>query len=722
MNYQARQQLEEIRQNVRSQWRDIIPTITSPARDRVNGETSWICPICGHGSNGDGLSFNPRSRDKNGLKCFGCNFAGDIVDLIQEVDKCDYKTALTTAAESIGISANIGRLMYDAFADPAEQARREFAQESPANAPKKPSGVNIDKSPTNPAERATGANKGISDGLTQPADYRSYYSECARRIESPAAVAYLEKRGLSLETVKPFFIGFDPAADPAGNPGGMNGYSAHPCPRLIIPTSAGHYIGRSVDPSTPAQYQKLNVKGGTPGIFNNAGLYDDAAQAGGLVFVVEGAIDALSVIEAGAQAIALNSISNADKLIKQLEEKPTAATLIISLDSETDEKKREKVEKAAQTLRDGFTRLNITHTTADINAGQKDPNAALTADKAGFAAAIRAATAKAAKKPDNTADYIDLLMAGEIDRFKAAAQLKTGFSNLDEQAKGLYPGLYVIAAISSLGKTTFIHQMCDNISAAGTDVVFFSLEQSRLELVSKSIARMTAQKDLKTAVSSLSIRRGYLPETVLQAAEEYKQRTGNRFSIIEGNFDCTVGRIADYLRQYIRRNECKPVCVIDYLQVLQGDTDKRQSTKEIVDTNITELKRISRELDLTVIVICSVNRANYLTPIDFESLKESGAIEYTADVVWGLQLQCLNTDPIFEKEGSIKKKREAVKIAKAATPRQVELVCLKNRYGIANYSCCFDYYPAHDLFIADTGFTPEEPPARAAATWKRGGK
>ncbi len=70
---------------------------------------------------------------------------------------------------------------------------------------------------------------------------------------------------------------------------------------------------------------------------------------------------------------------------------------------------------------------------------------------------------------------------------------------------------------------------------AGEDVLFFSLEQSRLELVIKSFSRHTAQKDVLTAVNSLSIRCGYLPKHVLEATKEYKQDIGNRLSIIEGN-------------------------------------------------------------------------------------------------------------------------------------------------------------------------------------------
>ena len=105
---------------------------------------------------------------------------------------------------------------------------------------------------------------------------------------------------------------------------------------------------------------------------------------------------------------------------------------------------------------------------------------------------------------------------------------------------------------------------------------------------------------------------------------------------------------------------------------------------------------MSRALDLPIFVISSLNRSNYLTPVDFEAFKESGGIEYTADVVWGLQLDVMN-DPIFDKEKGVKEKREKVRDAKAAIPREIELVCLKNRYG-RSYNVHFRYYPQYDLF------------------------
>ena len=63
-------------------------------------------------------------------------------------------------------------------------------------------------------------------------------------------------------------------------------------------------------------------KGSSVDIFNAAALNNS-----GIIFIVEGLFDALSFIEAGHQAIALNGKGNGDKLIKRLEEKPTAAKM-----------------------------------------------------------------------------------------------------------------------------------------------------------------------------------------------------------------------------------------------------------------------------------------------------------------------------------------------------------------------------------------------------------
>lgn len=626
-----------------------------------NGQ--YCCPVC-HSGTGTHQTGAVTIYPENLWHCHACNTGGDVIDLCKIANDTDFNGALSLLADEQGI-------IIDQY---TPETPTQTAAQSHENA----------KEDKNTAKGEETAKR----------DYMGYYEQCRQNIADPAAVAYLEKRGISLETAKAYYLGYDAAADPANAPGG-NGDKKHPCPRLIIPTNKGHYVGRRIDGQK--DFEKINAKGSSPGIFNNRALYAHDVQE---VFVCEGAFDALSILEAGYNAIALNSAGNYAMLLQQLESRRTGATLILCPDNDQDTQTADKVKKNFATLADGLQRLNISHITADINGQYKDANEHLTGNKAEFIKALAKAQRQTAAKPDNTAYYIKSLMGEEVARFKS--DKKTGFNNLDKQAGGLYSGLYALAAISSLGKTSFALQIADQLAENGTDVIYFSLEQSRLELVSKSIARRTVSKDsagqwcFDNAVNSLSIRKGYAPPAVKDALASYADAVGDRVSIIEGNFNCDISFIGNYVRQYIKRNNTSPVVFVDYLQILQPIDDK-QNIKAAVDSSITELKRISRELDLTIIVICSVNRANYLTPIDFESLKESGNIEYSCDVIWGLQLQCLN-EPLFEQEKKIAEKRKIVNTAKAETPRKIELVCLKNRYGTAYYNCYFDYYPANDLF------------------------
>lgn len=636
----------------------------------------YVCPYCDSGSGPHGTGAL-KVYDTNTWTCHACNESGDVIDLFQMQTGADFNTAVSTLADELGITIDNYSLTV---------------KSSPVNRPQ--------SDPSEPGNTNTHGQAKTAENAIEP-DYTAYYRECCGRLSDPAAAAYLQGRGISLDTAAAYLIGYDPAADPAGAPGAMGTETKrHPAPRIIIPTTPAHYVGRRIDGEK--EFAKINSKGSTPGIFNSKALFAQDAQE---IFVVEGAFDALSILEAGFNAIALNSAGNVDALISLLEQNKTGATLILCPDSDADPRTAERVQKEFAKLSEGLQRLNVPHMIAEINGEYKDANEHLTGNRDAFTLAL-AQTCSRASRPDNTNYYIEALMSADIERFKQ--DKKTGFSNLDEKAGGLYSGLYVLAAISSLGKTSFALQLADQLTERGNDVVFFSLEQSRLELISKSLARRTVTKTaagepvFDNAVTSLAIRKGYKPVTVARAAQEYKDATAGRMSIVEGNFACNVNYICDYVRQYVQRTNIRPVVFVDYLQILQpAENTRRQSTKEVIDNTVTELKRISRDLDLTLIVISSVNRANYMVPFDFESLKESGGIEFTADVVWGLQLQCINED-IFVKEGRIKEKREMIKKAKAATPRKIELSCLKNRYGIANYSCYFNYYPANDLFTEDS--------------------
>lgn len=613
-------------------------------------KSGYNCPLCnsGRGPHGTGAEV---TKDHRRITCFawehfgtrkGKRSSGDILAVLQ----------------ALSPGKSINDILKEQFADYDIRNALQNTPEATRNTPETPKAEAYANTPDKKEN-----------------DYTGYFKACSERLNnSTEALNYLSFRGISKETANRFMLGFD----------NINGN-----PFIVIPTTASSYTARNILPNSNYRYRKT----GAVHSFNIKELERDNNQP---IFIVEGEIDALSVIEAGSRAIGLGSTNQATAFIEAVEQSQPQTPFILCLDND------EPGQRASKQIKEALESLKMPVITANICGQYKDPNEALTKAKTSFLAAIKRAeehTARASK-PDNITDYLDNVFARDIQKLEQYTEIKTGFANLDEKIGSLYPGLYTIGAVSSLGKTTFTHQIADQIAESGHDVLFFSLEQSRFELASKSIARKTAQIDQKTASSALSIRKGNLTQEVLKAYEEYKEAVKDRLSIIEGNFETNIDTIKTTVDRYIQQNRVKPVVVVDYLQVIQNNPEKKVTTREAIDIIVTELKRLSRDKDIAVIVISSLNRTNYLSPIDFESFKESGGIEYTSDVVWGLQLQVMN-EAIFDKDKSIKEKRERIRQAKAERCRKIEFVCLKNRYGISSFKIGFNYYPEFDLFEVD---------------------
>lgn len=298
----------------------------------------------------------------------------------------------------------------------------------------------------------------------------------------------------------------------------------------------------------------------------------------------------------------------------------------------------------------------------------------------------------------SVSDYLDNLFDDDVKNFKNISGMKTGFQNLDA-VTSLYPGLYLLGAVPGLGKTTFATQLADNISFNGEHVLFFSLEQKRMELVTKGLSRLTVSNHhgSLSGLTSIQIRElGRNEPLVTQAVEKYKTFSQSELFISCGF--ATFEFIRDKVQNYIQKKKVRPVVIIDYIQIIQSSDTTKNATKDVIDHLVREFKKLQLSNNLVMILISSLNRANHMAPIDYESFKETGSLEYTCDVIWGLQLQIMNDCSMSGKNESINAKREKIKAAKSQLPRKLELVCIKNRFG-SNYSCLFDYYMPYDLFI-----------------------
>lgn len=294
--------------------------------------------------------------------------------------------------------------------------------------------------------------------------------------------------------------------------------------------------------------------------------------------------------------------------------------------------------------------------------------------------------------------YLSESFSLDMADFALYKNRKTGFDNFDRD-NALYPGLYAIGGVSGCGKTTFIHQIADNLARTGEYVMFFSLEQTKFELTSKGLSRITAQENPAFACTALEIRNGKRTAAIERAIRIYQSFSDN-IELYQCDFDTSVDFIIQTVNDCIVTTGRKPVVVIDYLQILrpsQASERRAKSTKEAVDDTVHALKKLQADNALVMFLISSFNRQNYLTVADFESFKESGLIEYSADFVAALQLTAMNAD-LLDTQNKLIAKREFVGEEKKRLPRDIELLVLKNRYGRSYVSYFFTYDARHDLF------------------------
>lgn len=633
------------------------PAFLQKAPQRINGHTSYVCPACGNGSGstGSGIALDPHSKTKR-YKCFVCGLSEDVIGL--------WKISKSTQDDAEAFKG-----LYEYY------------------------GISVENQNQYKTEQYTHTHNSIHTSAYTQEDKMDYINTCAGRATQ---TEYFKRRGLSDETVRKYRLGFDPSYK-----AGRSFWRA-----VIIPTGTSSYVARNTDETAGKddRYRKT----GKSQIY----LKKTLQTATEPIFITEGELDALSIIEAGGVAVGLGSTANASHLIAMVKETTPAQPLVLALDNDEDG------QKTASKMAEELTAMEIPFYRFNPYGEAKDANGALMASREDLRKKIREAVdmaqeavevakkeAEKAKEAEKEAyrktsvgeglqDFLNAIKNGEDSEFTP-----TGFHKLDSVLEGgLYDGLYTVGAISSLGKTTLVLQIADQIAEAGNDVLIFSLEMPKRKLMARSISRHTLidvlenHGDVKNAKTSRGILTGsrYAHynkaelELIERSTKSYASYAGNIY-IREGVGDIGVQQIREGIEEHISLTGKKPVVFIDYIQII-APADPRATDKQNTDKAVLELVRMGRDYKIPVVAISSVNRAGYNSPIAMESLKETGNLEFDSDVILGLQFKGVGDSKFNVNE------------AKKKNPREIELVVLKNRDGETGGKLSFQYYPMFNYF------------------------
>ena len=543
---------------------------------------------------------------------------------------------------------------------------------------------------------------------TKPAqhshDHSEYYSRCLAALQrSQDAISFLQARGISVKTAMQFGIGFDPDADPA--------CTNHKEPRIIIPVTREFYVTRAINPNS--QIPKQNCKGGKAEA-SNIGLLNNPSVR--TIFICEGWADALSIAEAGCNALWLNSTSNADQVIDRLKERGTSAVLLLCLDNDTaGHGASERLEKELRSLQ-----CRCINVTADVCGDRKDPNDALCANRDAFIAAVRSAEQKALLTQSVQA-FDEFMMKIQSESYRP---IKTGMQSLDNLLGGgiMRQGLVILTAAPGAGKTTFTQMCFEEMAKGGTDVIFLNLEMSREQLLARSLSRLIWKNRRK--MNAAAVMRGYEwtePQRgfVMEAAAEYRRDYAPRMNYNPTGCGTSIESIMDTLNnageEARKSGKPAPVVVLDYLHLVTAE--RKAEPSEILKQTVSALKGYAIRYDTFVFAISASNRQSNSSGIQsLESGRDTSAIEYSADTVLALNFKGLAEKGLNSKGKpySAADPDDMAELLRGDKDGNREMIVqvLKNRMTAPGGKLYLSFNPAASTFVpidkrepADTGST-----------------
>lgn len=269
------------------------------------------------------------------------------------------------------------------------------------------------------------------------------------------------------------------------------------------------------------------------------------------------------------------------------------------------------------------------------------------------------------------------------------ASAPTGLADLDTAiGGGFQPGkLVVLLGAPGSGKTTLANQIAEHIANAGRPVLYLTSEDTPATLLAKTLARLgnihygvalggfaSARQDIDLALSLL-----------------WERRSAERLTYVHDTGSISLERLQELARAHFARfaeaEQGGPgILVVDYLQrlarSLRRSGGRAEDLRESVTQLTEQLRAVALELDCTILALSSQNRSGYGNGASaLASAKESGDIEYTADVILTLG--------------------EDEKGKAAPDHKAFSLRLVKNRLGTSGTTLALDWYGARQHFTGE---------------------
>lgn len=271
------------------------------------------------------------------------------------------------------------------------------------------------------------------------------------------------------------------------------------------------------------------------------------------------------------------------------------------------------------------------------------------------------------------------LMSHQEEMLKSkGAGITIGINSLDRENGGFFSGqMIVIGARPSVGKSAFMGQMAIAMAKQNVAVGIVSLEMSNNEIAAR-LSSLHTHDDFKTIFRNLYRDQDHRAvwydkmRAIINEPIFVSDATGVNMIDIKAK--------AQKLKHQINKlhPEQRMILMIDYLQLVSGDTDQKNRTRENEVSKISRgCKLIAKELNIPVVLLCQLNRAithrsgQNRYPM-LSDLRESGSIEQDADIVMFIHRDwLLGEEYMKDEEGN-------------STENKADLIVRKWRNGKSN--------------------------------------
>ncbi|HIO96191.1 MAG TPA: replicative DNA helicase [Campylobacterales bacterium] len=188
--------------------------------------------------------------------------------------------------------------------------------------------------------------------------------------------------------------------------------------------------------------------------------------------------------------------------------------------------------------------------------------------------------------------------------------------------------LFLLEDMTVTHNTSLVLNMTQKAIERNEGVAFFSLEMPAEQLMLRLLST-------ETSIPLQDLRIGNLTDDEWTRLSKATDRMVNRKLFVDDAGFATINQVRSKLRKLKSQHPEITMAVIDYLQLMSGNSGREGRQQEISEIS-RGLKQLARELQIPIIALSQLNRGvesrDNKRPM-LSDLRESGSIEQDADIV-----------------------------------------------------------------------------------------